>query len=123
MRRVTLMLAAVAMLVSLFAVAAYAATIEGTEKADSLTEDPVRNDKIYGHGGSDSINAGIDPPAETLQANDGDRDWVKGNKGSDTIDVQDGDDDDWVSGGKGNDTCYGDLGDNLDCELEVQPQE
>jgi Ca2+-binding RTX toxin-like protein len=114
------MLAAVAMLVSLFAVAAYAATIDGTDKADTLTEDALRNDKIYGHGGSDSINAGIDPPAETLQANDGDRDWVKGNKGSDTIDVSDFDDDDWVSGGKGNDNCIGDPGDNLDCEAEDQ---
>jgi Ca2+-binding RTX toxin-like protein len=119
MRRVTLMLAAVATMVSLFAVVAYAAEIQGTDKADFLTESQ-RNDKIYGHSGPDSINAALEQPAETLQANDGDRDWVKGNKGSDNINVADGDDDDWVSGGKGNDTCTGDLGDNLDCELETQ---
>jgi hypothetical protein len=113
-----LMLAAIAVMVSLFAVAAYAATIDGTDKADTLTEDPLRNDKIYGHGGSDSINAALEQPVETLQSDDGDRDWVKGNKGSDIIDVSDGDNDDWVSGGKGTDTCTADVGDNIDCESE-----
>jgi hypothetical protein len=38
MRRVTLMLAAVAMMVALFAVVAYAAEIQGTENKDLLTE-------------------------------------------------------------------------------------
>jgi|SRR5215218_1105662 len=124
MRRVTLMLAAMALMVSLFAVVAYAATtatIEGTDKSDILTESN-RDDKIYGHGGPDTINAALPPPAETLQANDGDRDWVKGNQGRDNINVKDNDDDDWVSGGKGYDTCTGDIGDDLDCELEIQEE-
>jgi hypothetical protein len=119
MRKVMLILAAMAVMVSLFAVAAYAATIEGTDKADTLTEDPLRNDKIYGHGGPDNINAALEQPAETLQADDGDKDWVKGNKGSDIINVADGDNDDWVSGGQGNnDVCTADVGDKVDCESE-----
>ena len=57
MRRVTLMLAAVAMLVLLFAVVAYAAEIQGSDNSEELYE-TNRNDKIVGHRGDDDIFAG-----------------------------------------------------------------
>jgi hypothetical protein len=58
MRRVTLMLAAVALMVSLFAVVAYAAEIQGTDKQDFLTES-TGDDTIYGGARGDIINANL----------------------------------------------------------------
>jgi hemolysin type calcium-binding protein len=112
MRRVTLMLAAMAVMVSLFAVAAYAATIDGTDRGEILLESN-ENDTIYGRGGGDLIDAQIfgpdfgDPP---------DKDVVFGNPGNDEIGVEDGDGRDTVYGGKGDDECWGDPGDELHCE-------
>ena len=114
MRRVMLMLAAVAMMVSLFAVVAYAAEIQGTENDDLLTESN-RGDTIKALAGNDQIcagfndnecNAGYDraqTPGEF-----GDRDRVHGNKGDDLIDLLDDDGKDIAWGGKGIDRCYGD---------------
>jgi|SRR5215212_1120735 len=110
MRRVTLMLAAMALMVSLFAAVAYAATITGTSKSEILLESD-RNDAIYGRAGADIIDAKIYV---------GDRDLVKGNRGSDTIYVDDGDNRDTAIGGKGFDRCFGDPGDKLECEVAVQ---
>ena len=110
MRRVTLMLAAMALMVSLFAAVAYAATIYGTSEAEILIESD-RNDMIFGRGGGDTIDASIFT---------NDTDVVKGNRGSDTIYVDDGDNRDTAIGGKGVDVCVGDPGDQLDCETEVQ---
>jgi hypothetical protein len=116
MRRVMLMLAAVAMMVSLFAVVAYAAEIQGTGNNDFITE-TQRNDQIAGHEGNDEINAGfwdIDDTPGGL----GDTDKVKGNKGDDFIDLVDGDNRDSANGGRGIDECFGDPGDELkSCEL------
>ena len=109
MRRVTLMLAAMAMMVSLFAVVAYAATIEGTDKIDTITE-TQRNDTIAGHAGGDEIDA-------TTYTDDTEK--VNGNRGADKIYVDDLDELDTVKGGKGDDVCVGDPGDELDCETEV----
>jgi hypothetical protein len=65
MRRVTLMLAAVAMMVSLFAVVAYAAQIQGTNNRESLNETNL-DDKIFGRGGDDEIDAAFFNRSETL---------------------------------------------------------
>jgi Ca2+-binding RTX toxin-like protein len=98
MRRVTLMLAAVAMIVSLFAIAAYAADIQGTNSTETLNESN-KNDQIHALVGDDTIQA-------NTYGNDTDR--VHGNKGIDTINVKDGDPDDTAWGGRGDDTCFGD---------------
>jgi len=115
MRRVTLMLAAVAMMVSLFAVVAYAAEIEGSDNGETLTE-TQRNDKINGHEGNDAINANTYPLSQT-PGGLGDTDKAKGNKGDDTINVADGDNRDIANGGRGIDTCVADPGDDVkNCE-------
>jgi hypothetical protein len=101
MRRVTLMLAAMAMMVSLFAVVAYAAEITGTDAADDLFESN-RNDQIHGLLGEDYIDA---------REYDGDRDRAHGNKHGDEIHVEDGDGRDIAYGGTGEDFCYGDESD------------
>jgi Ca2+-binding RTX toxin-like protein len=107
MRRVTLMLAAIALMVSLFAAVAYSATIVGTRGGDLLFESQKR-DTISGRTGMDIIDAGTYPD---------DRDEVNGNRGADDIDVADGDSLDTANGGKGTDTCVGDIGDTIvNCE-------
>ena len=98
MRRVTLMLAAVGLMVSLFAIAAYAADIKGTTSTETINESN-KNDLIHALVGDDTINA-------NTYGNDKDR--VHGNKGDDTIDLRDGDPDDTAWGGRGDDTCFGD---------------
>jgi hypothetical protein len=109
MRRVTLMLTAVAMMVSLFAIAAYAADIQGTSKQDTLTESE-RNDTISGGDRGDTINASLYGT---------DRDELKGNGGRDTLNADDTDSADTVHGGNGWDTCVVDPGDHVDCEVET----
>ena len=99
MRRVTLMLAAMAMMVALFAVVAYAAEITGTDNTETLNESN-KNDQIHALVGDDVINAQTYP---------GDRDRAHGNKGDDTINVNDGDTRDIAYGGKGTDKCNGEL--------------
>jgi len=98
MRKVMLILAVVAMMVSLFAVVAYAAEIQGTGNSETLleTQNDGINDKIVGHRGEDTIlaNEGTD-----------DTDKVKGNRQNDIINVEDGDPDDTADGGPGTDIC------------------
>ena len=107
MRRVMLILAAMGVMVSLFAVVAYAADIEGTVRSDTLSESE-RRDWIAGRGGADDIDASRYPE---------DTDKVHGNEGGDILDVNDGDSWDTVNGGKGVDTCNGDIGDTfISCE-------
>jgi hypothetical protein len=106
MRRVTLMLAAMAMMVSLFAVVAYAAEIQGTENRDLLTESQ-RGDTIKGLWGDDNVDAGFYDKSQT-PGSLGDRDRVHGNKGEDFIDLLDSDGKDIAWGGKGIDQCFGD---------------
>ena len=116
MRRVTLMLAAVAMIVSLFAVVAYAAEIQGTDNDEILTESE-RNDQIAGHRGDDTINAAFYDIGQT-PGGLGDTDKVKGNRGDDFIDLVDGDGRDTANGGRGIDECVADPGDDVkNCEL------
>jgi Ca2+-binding RTX toxin-like protein len=112
MRRVTLVLAAMAMMVSLFAVVAYAAEIQGTNNSEELNESN-KNDEIHALVGDDKIFAGV-------YQNIGDTDRVHGNKGDDFIYVKDQDNQDTAWGGKGSDTCQGDLGDTfISCETIV----
>jgi hypothetical protein len=117
MRRVTLMLAAMALMVALFAVVAYAAEIQGTINNETIIE-TERNDQIAGRGGNDDINAGFYNIGQT-PGGLGDTDNVKGNRGDDFIDVVDGDNRDSANGGRGTaDECVGDPGDDLtNCEL------
>ena len=56
-RRAPMMLAAIAVMVALFATAAYAAVITGTAASDVLIESQ-RNDTINGRGGGDDLRAG-----------------------------------------------------------------
>ena len=115
MRRVMLTLAAVAMMVALFAVVAYAAEIQGTENKDLLTESN-RGDTIKALAGDDHICAGPDSnecsagySKEQTPGGFGDRDRVHGNKGDDFINLVDGDGKDIAWGGKGTaDDCWGD---------------
>jgi hypothetical protein len=115
MRRVTLVLAAVAMMVALFAVVAYAAEIQGT-LLDDIIKETQRNDQISGRAGDDEINANVFALNRT-PGGEGDVDRVKGNRGEDYINVQDGDNDDLADGGKNTDICVADDGDNvINCE-------
>jgi Ca2+-binding RTX toxin-like protein len=107
MRRVTLLLAAMAMLLTLFAAAAYAATMVGTDQSETLVESDL-DDTIYGRGGFDEIFA------DNFWA---DRDVAKGNAGNDEIRASDQDDLDTLNGGNGFDLCWGDQGDEFtSCE-------
>ena len=113
MRKVTLILAAVAMMVSLFAVVAYAAQIQGTGNSDDLYESN-RNDEIRGLRGDDEIFA---------DQFEGEKDVVEGNRNDDYINVADGDGLDTADGGKGQfDICEADAGDDvINCETEPAP--
>ena len=121
LRRRIATIAAMAVMVGLFPAVGYAATIEGTNQGS--TEQPncsglkpncerlqesSLNDTIFGHGGPDY-----------LDANDftNDTDVANGNRGQDDISVRDQDALDTANGGPGVDTCYGDPGDELNCEV------
>jgi hypothetical protein len=123
MRRVMLMLAAMAVMVSLFAAAAYAADIYGTRAGDILLESQ-RKDKIFGREGGDEIYASLFGISGEMADTGPDRDKAFGNRGGDYIDLRDGDGRDTAIGGEGFDECWGDVGanvggdDELDCEVE-----
>jgi Ca2+-binding RTX toxin-like protein len=115
-----------AVMMTLFAGVAYAATIEGTSQGDILL-DSQRNDTIFGRGSGDEIRADAfgqppdtiftcgDPPAACAGP---DTDVANGNAGRDFIVVDDGDTLDTANGGGGNDTCIGDTLAELNCENE-----
>jgi Ca2+-binding RTX toxin-like protein len=107
-RRAPMLLAAIAVMVALFATAAYAAVITGTPRSDFLYESK-QNDTIYGRGGSDDLRADRFPF---------DKDYLKGGTGVDELNARDGDESDTLDGGKGFDKCRGDQFDNYkSCEL------
>ena len=95
MRKTGMVVAMVAVMVALFATAAYAATIEGNDRDNTLFE-TSGDDLILGRGGND-----------VLDANNfgGDRDILRGGTGNDTLLANDGDTLDTVNGGPGNDIC------------------
>ncbi len=107
MRRGTMLLAAIAVMVALFAAAAYAATIEGTERSDFLFESQ-RNDTIDGNDGHDKILAQTFPY---------DVDVLQGHSGRDLLNARDGDRKDTLNGGSGWDKC---IGDKLDVFIECE---
>ena len=118
MRKVTMMVALVALMVALFATAALAVNkqctnlrCEGTNNRDTLIErggDGV-SDNIYGLQRNDLLDA-------TRFTDDTDN--LYGGPGNDTLDARDGDGDDTLNGGKGTDSCFGDAGDTFSgCEF------
>jgi Ca2+-binding RTX toxin-like protein len=109
MRRVTLMLAAMALMVTLFAAAAYAATYIGTGQSDLFVGSNL-NDTMYGRGGNDSL----------ISDWTGNREVLKGGPGDDYIDALDDDTRDTINGGDGYDTCNGDKGDEFKRCEDVQ---
>jgi hypothetical protein len=104
-RRVPMLLAAIAVMVALFATAAYAAQIEGTDR-DEILNESNRNDKIEGKDGDDDIRANLYGISATSP--EGDRDRLSGGRHIDTLNAVDGDARDVLDGGKGYDKCYGD---------------
>ncbi len=122
MRKVVMMVALVALLVTLFATAAFALTFtcttnpcEGTNRPDIITEQTGAgvNDNISGKRGGDTINA---------NAFGNDRDDLFGNRGDDTLNARDGDGFDLLDGGKGTDECIGDATDTfVRCEVIRTP--
>jgi Ca2+-binding RTX toxin-like protein len=113
--RVPMLLAAIAVIVALFATAAYAATITGTDKNDVLYESN-RDDTIDGKGADDTLRAGDNgwfPP--------GDTDNLDGGTGTDTLNAADRDNSDTLDGGAGDDKCTGDPLDTYEnCEIIKQ---
>jgi len=109
-----LMLAAVGLMVSLFAVVAYAADITGTENSEALLESN-RGDTIKALKGDDDIFANVFGPGSENPSipPSGDRDRVHGNSGGDFINVQDGDGKDIAFGGKGHDDCLVDTAESV----------
>jgi Ca2+-binding RTX toxin-like protein len=115
-KRMTIMVAIVALMVAMFATVAYAATIHGTNANDSLYETP-QNDQMSGRGGNDFLDAVV---------YDGDIDKLDGGGGSDELNADEagtGDPLDVLDGGKGDDSCYGDPYDTfVRCEsIHVTP--
>ena len=108
MRRGMMLLAAIAVMVALFAAAAYAATIDGTQAPDKLFESN-RNDVMNGGAGADRLIAKRFFP---------DVDQLRGNSGRDFLNAEDGDEGDILNAGEGGqDVCMGDERDQyIDCE-------
>jgi hypothetical protein len=90
-----MLVAMVAVMVALFATAAYAATIEGDDNANALFE-TRGDDQLFGFGGGD-----------VLDANNygGDTDVLRGGFGDDHLLANDGETRDTVFGGSGYDVC------------------
>ena len=96
MRKTGMVVAMVALLVALFATAAYAATIEGNDRDNTLFE-TSGDDLILGRGGNDVLDANNFTD---------DADILRGGTGNDTLLANDGDTEDTVYGGPGNnDIC------------------
>ena len=128
MRRVTMMLAAMALMVLLSAGVAIAATLEGTSAVDVIL-DTNRNDTIFGRGAGDAIFANAFGPEGLFTVDslgtDPDTDQANGNAGNDFINTDDGDGRDTANGGRGNDDeCVIDANDDTNsCEtIEEDPE-
>jgi Ca2+-binding RTX toxin-like protein len=108
-RRAPMLLAAIAVMVALFATVAYAATIDGTNKDDVLIESNLM-DTIHGDVGNDILRA---------FRFSHDKDTLYGDAGIDTLNARDGDQRDTLDGGGGNDdVCKGDpLDTYINCEI------
>src|SRR5215211_8839448 len=117
MRKIAILVGAVALLTMLFAGVALARNFTctdrpcyGTTSADTIFERAgnTTGDTIYARQGPDTIRA------DTFT---NDNDFLYGQKGNDTINADDGDAYDYVNGGRGYDVCRVDLGDEyVNCE-------
>jgi RTX calcium-binding nonapeptide repeat (4 copies) len=97
MRKITLLLSVLALVVALSATAAYALVTITGDSGDNILRESPEDDIMYGRGGVD-----------VLEAFDfsGDRDELRGGAGNDNLDAEDGDGDDFLYGGRGNnDVC------------------
>jgi Ca2+-binding RTX toxin-like protein len=121
MRRTTILVAVVALMVALFASAAYAAAtaVYGTNGDDYMVNESsgFADERIYALDGDDTINALL---AWNTRS---DTDKLFGGKGDDVLAADDGDGADLLNGGPGDDYCPGTQGDRFaSCEeivLEV----
>jgi Ca2+-binding RTX toxin-like protein len=95
MRKTGMLVAMVAVMVALFATAAFAANIRGNDNPNALLE-TRGDDLIRGEGGGDVIDA---------NNFSGDQDILRGGSGNDRLLANDGDSQDRVSGGPGFDIC------------------
>lgn len=111
MRKIVILVGAVALLTMMFAGVAFAVNKQcsnkpcnGTSSADTLFERGGNgvSDEIYGRAGADRIFA---------DSFTNDRDILYGNRGDDRLDATDGDGRDELYGGPGFDRCFGDPGD------------
>jgi Ca2+-binding RTX toxin-like protein len=92
-----MIVALVALMVAIFATAAYADTITGNDRNNTLRE-TSGDDDMFGKGGEDTLLAG---------QYSGDVDNLYGNGQKDYLDAVDEDTDDFVQGGAGsNDVCW-----------------
>jgi Ca2+-binding RTX toxin-like protein len=114
--------AVVALMVALFASAAYAAAtaVYGTNGDDYMVNESsgFADDRIYALDGDDTINAVL-----AWNTTRSDTDKLFGGKGDDVLAADDGDGADLLNGGPGDDYCQGTQGDRFaSCEeivLEV----
>ena len=118
MRKIAILVGAVALLTMLFAGVAFAKNFQcstkpcyGTNNPDTIFERGGTGvgDIIYGDGGSDHIYA---------NAFGSDADSLYGQRGGDLLNADDGDNRDYLNGGAGTDVCYGDSADVIqNCEV------
>jgi hypothetical protein len=118
-KRTTTMVAVVALMVTLFATAAFAAStaVYGTNGDDrGINESPGwEDDRIYALAGEDYINAVVTWSTNPVYS---DTDKLFGGAGDDILGADDGDGADLLNGGPGYDECYGTPGDRFAaCEL------
>jgi hypothetical protein len=113
MRRMIRIVALAAVVVAIFATAAYAATaVYGTNGNDQpLNESSgFADDRIHALGGNDYINAVV--TWGTI-----DTDKLFGGKGNDDLAADDGDIENLLNGGPGYDRCWGSPGERfVNCE-------
>jgi len=108
MRKIALLVGAVALLTMLFAGVAFARNFQCTSKPCYGTDNP---DRIFERGGDGvgDIIYGL-RGGDTIYANrfGGDADTLYGGRGSDWLYADDGDGRDTLNGGRGVDHCFGD---------------
>ena len=115
------MVAIVALMVALFATAAYAAAtaVYGTNGDEWVDESSgLLDDRIYALDGDDYINAVLG-----WSTTNSDTDKLFGGKGDDDLAADDGDGADLLNGGPGYDRCWGTQGDRFASCEEISLEE
>jgi len=119
MRRIVIMVALVALLVTICATAAFAKIITGNNNNNHLIESPW-DDTMNGRGGNDFLDAQLWGGFTGVN----DRDTLKGGRQSDVLVAIDGDNSDFLIGGSGvHDRCLGDSGDSFAGSCEIVSRE